>query len=269
MLKSKPLIALITLFLLLLGVGIASSALGTSGSILEKEVVPGDHLTHIMHVKLDSSDQPMDIQVELLGYGQSEDGAKRELNASLDTSPYSARPFLKVSPASFHLDPGKTQDVTLEGDIPKNIGSGGRYALVKIHSGIMGKGMVGFSLAIDVPILLTVSGSEIQNKGEIENLSLEQPVLADNQTLSLLFKNTGNHHYKPKVQAMVKNKDDSIASNVSVTSPISVLPTYSRLFKFDLNPKTPLKPGTYNLNATVRADGNVIATKEVSFEVKS
>jgi hypothetical protein len=269
MLKSKLMIASMSLVFLILVAGLASAGLGTSGSKLEKEVTSGEHITHLMQVKTDASDQSMDIQVEILGYGQSQDGAKRELNASQDISPYTARPFLSVSPSSFHLDPGKTQDVTLEGDIPKDVGSGSRYALVKIHSGAMGEGTVGFILGIDVPILLTVSGSEILDSGEIENLSLEQPISADKQTMSLSFKNTGNHHYLPKVDAVVKDKDGSIVSNVPVPSPISLLPTYSRLFKFDLNPNTPIKPGTYNLNATVSADGNVLATKEVSFEVKS
>ena len=268
MVKSKSLVALTTLVLLLLAVGTASAGLGTSGSKLEKEVSPGEHLTHVMQVKSDASDPPMDIQVELLGYGQAPNGANRELNASNDTSPYSARPFLEVSPASFHLKPGDTQDVTLEGVIPKDVGSGSRYALVKIHTGAMGKGMVGFILAIDVPILLTITGSEVLNKGEIENFSLEQPVSAAKQTLSLLFKNTGNIHYYPTVKAVVKDKDGNIAANVTVPSPISLLPTFTRLFKFDLNPETPLKPGKYNVNASVSLnDGTFLASKEVSFVV--
>ena len=82
MVKSKSLVALTTLILLLLAVGTASAGLGTSGSKLEKEVSPGEHLTHVMQVKSDASDPPMDIQVELLGYGQAPNGANRELNAS-------------------------------------------------------------------------------------------------------------------------------------------------------------------------------------------
>jgi hypothetical protein len=268
MVKSKPLIALITLVLILLAIGIASAGLGTSGSKLEKDFAPGDHLIHVMHVKSDASDPPMDIQVDLLGYGQAENGATRELNASNDTSPYSARSFLKVSPASFHLEPGNAQDITLEGDIPKDVGSGSRYALVKIHTGAMGKGMVGFILAIDVPILLTVSGSEVQNKGEIENFSLEQPVSAAKQTMSLLFKNTGNIYYYPTVKAVVTDKNGTIDANVTVPSTISHLPTFTRLFKFDLKSETPLKPGKYNVNATVSLnDGTFLASKEVSFVV--
>jgi hypothetical protein len=132
----------------------------------------------------------------------------------------------------------------------------------------MGKGMVGFILAIDVPILLTITGSEVLNKGEIENFSLEQPVSAAKQTLSLLFKNTGNIHYYPTVKAVVKDKDGNIAANVTVPSPISLLPTFTRLFKFDLNPETPLKPGKYNVNASVSLnDGTFLASKEVSFVV--
>jgi hypothetical protein len=267
--KSNLMITAMVLVFLILAAGLASAGLGTNGAKLDKEVAPGEHLTHLMQVKTDASDLPMDINVTIFGFGQYPQGANRELIASQDLSPYTARPFLTVSPVSFHLDPGKTQAVTLEGNIPKDVGAGSRYALVKFHTGAMGKGMIGFKLIIDVPILLTISGSEILDRGEIENISLEQPISADKQRLSLLFKNTGNNHYNPLMEAVVKDRDGNIASNVSIPSPISILPTYSRLFKADLNPKTPLKPGTYNLNATVSLDGKVLATKEVPFEVKS
>jgi len=272
-------ITAMVLVFLILAADLASAGLGTTGAKLEKQVAPGEHFTHLMQVKTDASDQPMNLNVTIFGFGQYPQGADRELIASQDISPYTARPFLTVSPVSFHLDPGETQDVTLEGDIPMDVGSGGRYALVNIKSGITGQGPVGIIQAIDVPILLTITGSEILDRGEIENLSIKQPISADKQTLFLSFMNTGDHHYLPKMDAIVKDENGIIiASNVSVSSvlsQISLLPTYTRLFEFDLIPKIPLKPGTYNLNATIstagafRVNGTVLATKDISFEIKS
>jgi hypothetical protein len=271
MVRSESVIISMTLVLLLLAAGVASAGLGVSGSKLEKNVAPGDKFTHVMQVKTDPSDSPVNISVDIFGITQGDDGAIAELNASKDTSAYTARPFLKVSPTSFHLDPGKTQQVTLEVDIPNDVvGSGGKYALVKIRTLPVGTGMVGFSTGVYVPIRLTFNGAEILNKGEIESINLEKVKDEDKQILFVLLKNTGNHHYYPKLNATVKDKDGKIVANASVPRGIALLPTYSRLFKPLLNSDTPLKPGTYDLNTTISMeDGTVLATKETSIEVKS
>ena len=47
------------------------------------------------------------------------DGSVLEIEPELDKSPFSARPFLKVSPSSFHLNPGGSQEVEVDGTIPR------------------------------------------------------------------------------------------------------------------------------------------------------
>ena len=271
MVRSKTAIFSVTLVLLLLASGVASAGLGVVGAKLDKNVDPGDKFTHVMQVKSDPTDNPVNISVDIFGFGQGDDGSTREINASKDTSPYTARPFLTIIPDSFHLDPGKSQQVTLDVDIPKDIvGSGGRYAVVKIHTLPVGKGMVEFSTGIYVPIRLTINGSEILDKGEIESINLEKAQYDSKQILSIWLKNTGNHHYYPILNALVKDKEGNIVANASVPRGIALLPTYSRLFKTFLNPDTPLKTGTYNVNATISMeDGTVLAAKGTSFEVKS
>jgi P pilus assembly chaperone PapD len=270
MVKRKIVSISIALVLLISAVGLASAGLRVDGAKLEQDIAPGTNLSHVMTVSTRSSDQPMDIRVELLGYGQTLDHLADEVNASQDTSHYTARPFLKVSPNSFHLDPGKSQDVKLEGDIPKDVGSGGRYAIVKIYTvPPNGNKSVKISLAVNVRVLLTISGSNILNTGEIENFSLKEPVSAEKQTLSLILKNTGNHHYKAMVEAVVKDKEGDLVANASAQG-WDLLPTYAELFSVALNPKTPLKPGMYNANATIKMeDGTLLAAKEAQFEIKS
>jgi hypothetical protein len=270
MLKSKFASISMGLIFLLLATNIASAGLLVGNAILEKDIAPGDHISHLMTVTTRDSDPSMDFKVEVMGYGQSPDGSNNELNASQDTSPYTARPFLKVSTDSFHLDPGKSQQITLDGDIPKDVGSGSRYALVNIQSLPLGNQSVNVILAVDVPVRLTINGSEILNKGEIESINLVAPVSADKQMLSLILKNTGNHHYKAQVYAEVKDKEGSIVTNASTPLVFPILPTYSRLLKLSLTPKIPFKPGTYNVNVTFSMmDGTILANKETSLEIKS
>ncbi len=271
MIRSETAIISVTLVLLLLTAGVASAGLGVIGAMLDKNITPGDQFTHVMQVRLGPSDSPVNVSADIFGFGQGDDGSMREINASQDSSPYTATPFLKISPKSFHLDSGGSQQVILDVEIPKDLsGSGGRYALVKIHTLPTGKGMIGFSSGIYVPIRLTINGSEILNKGEIESINLEKSLDQKKQVLSLLIKNTGNHHYYPVLNAVVKDKEGHIVANTSVPRSIALLPTYSRLFKSLLNPDTSLKPGTYNVTATVSMDdGTVLANKETSIEVKS
>jgi hypothetical protein len=270
MLKSKLLSISIAIIVLLLVAGLASAGLAVGGAILEKDIAPGEHLTHVIQVSTRASDLPMDIKVEVMGYGQSLDGTNIELNSSQDNGPYSAKSFLKVSLESFHLEPGEVKQVTLEGDIPSDAKSGGRYALVNIHSLRMGNGTIGVILAVDVPIRLTINGSGTLDKGEIESLRLETPVSSKHLNLSLILNNTGNHHYRPQLEAIVKDKDGNLVANASTLLGYPLLPTYPRLFKLDIKPESNLKPGKYYVDATVKTkDGSVLATKEIQFEIKS
>jgi hypothetical protein len=270
MVKSKLVQILIAIALLLLTSGLGSAGLGVGGAKLVEDIAPGDNINHVMKVQTRSSDQPMDILVDILGYGQRADGSFNILNASDDTSPYTARPFLSASPTSFHLNPGDSQEVKLVGNIPKDAGSGGRYALVKISNNPTGNGTVTIGVAVVVPVMLTILGSEILNRGEIEDLTVEKPVASAQQKLSIRFKNTGNHHYSAKADAVLKDSDGHILTNASSSLGQYTIPTFTRVIALDLKPKTPLKPGTYNVDATVSmADGTVLASKETSFEVQS
>lgn len=112
----------------------ALAGLGVSGAIFMADVNPGQSITHEITVGSDPTDPPMNLSIDVIGFGQGLDGANMELLPEDDKSPYSARPFLKATPTGFHLDPGASQKVVLEGSIPMDVGSGGRYALVSIHS---------------------------------------------------------------------------------------------------------------------------------------
>ena len=101
------------------------SGFSVSGAIFEAEVAPGQSISHNMTVSIDESDPPMNLLAEVVGFGQTLDGGNIELSPMADTSPCSARSFLSVDPTSFHLDPGESQNVLLDGIVPFDIGSGG------------------------------------------------------------------------------------------------------------------------------------------------
>jgi hypothetical protein len=103
------------------------------------------------------------------------------------------------------------------------VGSGGRYALISVHSPASGdealgsEGMVGVAVAINSLVRLTISGTELQRTGEIADLSTAGPSNAQNQNISLIFKNTGNYHYKAQAEAALKDKAKAICFASSQT----------------------------------------------------
>jgi len=155
----------------------------------------------------------------------------------------------------------------LEGRIPEDVGSGGRYAVVNIKTEPMGNGSVGVITAIDVPIMLTIKGSELIETGEITDTN----VLDDDGGLlfDLMFENTGNHHYKASSVAVIKDVNGEVVAEASTPLEVSsILPENVRQFKIQLDPEANLAPGTYTVEATViHEDGTVLDTEEATFEV--
>ncbi|VVB64180.1 Uncharacterised protein [uncultured archaeon] len=246
----------------------AYGGLGVTGALIEMEVAPGDHISQEIEVQTDVGDSPMDLLVDVMGYGQSPHGGSTEISPDKDLSPYTARPFLKASPASFHLEPGAKQVVTLEGDVPADVGAGGRYAIVNIRSQPMGNGTVGISLAINVPIRLTIKGTDQVKTGEIESLELVQPISGVEQNANLIYKNTGNCHYPFQVVATLDDKAGQVLANASVPVSSPIIPTCSWTIELPFRPLAALSAGDYNINVTVSLeDGTPLASKGIEFKV--
>lgn len=259
--------ALITLFALSLLVT-TSAGFSVSGSILKTEVNPGQEVVHVMTVKNGEDALPLlDLTAEVFGFGISPTGGNLKFSSEEDTSPYSARAFFEVSPNKFSLGPGESQEVVLEGRIPEDVGSGGRYAVVNIKTEPMGSGNVGVITAIDVPIMLTIKGSELTETGEITDIKVLEN--DDGLFALLMFENIGNHHYKASSEAVIKDESGEVVAEVStVVDASSILPENVRQFKIQLDQETDLAPGTYTVDVSViKEDGTVLDTEEATFEV--
>lgn len=259
---------ILTAIILLLILAQASSGLGVEGVIFEAEAAPGQHISHEITVSLRENEDPMDLQVEILDWGQSPYGSNQELEADAIAC-YSAKDFMRASPNSIHLGPGDSQKILVEGDVPEDVEPGGRYALVSIHSmppdaGDEGtEGMVGVAVAINALVRLTISETELQRTGEIEDLIFEGSSDAPGQDASLIFKNTGNYHYKAQAEAVLKDREGNALASSQAPLSSNIIPCASRIFKIPLQLEEDLSPGAYRLIAVVKGeDGSVLATRE-------
>lgn len=215
----------------------------------------------------------MDLQVEIQDWGQSLDGSNQELEEGA-VACCSAKDFLRASPDRIHLESGGSQKILVEGDVPKDVGSGGRYALISVHSLASGdealgsEGMVGVAVAINSLVRLTIVGTELQRMGEIADLGTDGHSNARYQNISLIFKNTGNYHYKAQAEATLKDSEGNILASSQTPLSSNIIPCASRIFEVLLVPEKDLLPGTYRIIAAVKQeDGGVLATKEMEIVI--
>ena len=229
---------------------------------------PGESFKHTTTLSIDPDDLPMNFSVAVYDVKQGLDGYIQINDKSENNYIYTAKPFINVSPSYFHLEPGRSQDITISGVLPTEIKGGGRYAAIYAESNSMEKGNMKVKLAAQIPVIITVLGDEINYSGEISNFLIDHPALTKQQNISFLFTNTGNCHYKVKIESVLKDKAGTILANTS--EPLSfdpVLPLFSKLLKTSRVLKKKLNPGAYYVDVKVRLeDDTILASKEVEFK---
>jgi hypothetical protein len=258
----------------------SSGGLAVSNAILNLMAQPGQVYTHAMLVSSGAGAQPMDIQVDVMGFGEGVNGEFIPLPAESDKSPYSARAWItQLSQTSFHLDPGAQQQVDATLTIPQDPGSDTRYAIVYIHSAAVsmsGQNGVGQILAVSVPVIVTPAGAAMNQTGLISDIKIPAVEAGKPIQIQTTVKNTGNRHFKVKGTASISD-----ASGKQVTDLIfpltstSIFPTFTRdvVFSYSsLDHPEGLQPGKYSVDIKIlREDDNgqdkLVDEKQAGFDV--
>jgi hypothetical protein len=263
--KSILSISAFILVLVLLTIAPASG-ITVSGIALVTDVSPGEQIIFNMTADAGDVSEPVDVEAHVIAFTHDLE-CNRVRIPDNETSPYTARDFLKVTPERATIEPGEKVVFTLEGIVPEDVGDGGRYALVGISTVPSGDETVGFSSGVDVPVFLTIAGSEIIETGEIIGLNLSE---GDDGGLvaEILFEHTGNHHYKASVEIVLKDHEGNIVEEVAYPSRCSLLPSTKRGCAIQIGSEADLVPGTYTVEVSViEQDGTMLDTKEATIEV--
>lgn len=264
---------LVSIAICALAISSATASLGVKGAIFNAEAAPGEHVVHELNVSLSSDEtSPVNMSADLMDWHQNPSGLSIGVKDNPDIAPYSARKFLSVSPSNFTLAPGSYQKVKIEGDMPA--GDGCRYAVVFVHiipSAEKENTGIAISFGMNTLVLLTIKDSKLVKTGEIDDMSLEEPVSSRQQNFTMAFENTGNYHYRINASALLKDeKGDILATALPASRDIKepVVPTARRKISLSFVPSSELKPGNYVASAEVAlVDGTVLATKETSFQI--
>jgi P pilus assembly chaperone PapD len=272
----KKIQVFICLCAVIMSASLCASCLQIEGAIWKETVNPGDSITKMINVSIDQKDSPTNFTIETAGLGQTLEGINKPLSAADDVSPYTAAPFLSVTPSNFSLQPGGTQTIKAEAKIPTDVGSGSRFAILSLRtlmadssSKNKGKSRVGLSIGSNIPVVFAINGTELKKTGEISDIKIEESHSAAQQNVSVILKNTGNTQYSAKV--VVKLEDDkgrSLAEGEMKSGVQAIVPPFSRLLKISLAPTESLQPGTYKVNASAELeDGTVLDSRDIQFQI--
>ncbi len=137
------------LLILMLACSAPVSAISVTGAKYMNSIPAGGTDIQKMTVGIGADEDPTDVMIEVLGFGQTRDMVYTTLSPANDISPYSARKFISLDTNTVHIEPGTKKEVTATITLPKDVGAGGRYAIIYIHA-IPGKGK-SFTTAVNVP----------------------------------------------------------------------------------------------------------------------
>ena len=247
-----------------------AAALKVEGAKIMLDVVPDTTYLFPMAVSINPTDPPSDYAVDVLGFGQSvEGGSYTPLTAADDTGAYSARPFVSVESPVIHIDPGQRRAFNAIIRVPQNVGDGGRYALIHIHSAATGGGQTAFATAIIVPVLLTVQNTKLIETGTITEMSVGDIVAGKPITVSSTLKNTGNHHYYGVVNQITVTDPAGKTVATAKADPVSNAVIPGQSVRFTTPVSTPLAVGTYTVKSDMLlGSGAVLDSRATSVTVK-
>jgi len=250
--------------------GPAAASLTVVGSKYMGEIAPGTTVTHSITLKSQPGDDPTDLSISVMGFGETPGQVYTSLSPSEDTSPYSARKFITLDSSTVHLNPGESKTVTATIAVPKDAGDGGRYAIIQLKTGPSGSGSTGYITAVSIPVMITLAKTAVSQKGTITEVNVGDIVAGQPYHIVTSLQNTGNiHYYSTQDAVKITDANKNIIASAN-TPPLTsaVIPGYT--INFDLPFNTPLSPGTYTITSQVSLfDGTILDTKTIPFEVKT
>lgn len=242
----------------------ADSSLTVKGGYLETYVGPGETHIHTMIVSSGADSPTLDIQVEAVGFGNLASGAWTMVDPAEDISPSSARELIiDITPSSFTLQPGGSQQVEARIVIPDTFDDAARYAMVHFITQPLGQsGGTGMRAAVDVPIILKSKGVPILTEGQITEVQAGEVESGKPISINTTFKNTGNFHYRAKNEVVIFDEQGTeLGKSSSSLTPLGIIPSYSveiKTFHNLTGAGEIVEPGTYQIISTVILEDDTI-----------
>ena len=261
---------LVAVFLVMfLPIAPAMAAMTLSGVKYMADVTPGATVTFPMTLSSADADAAEDYEVTVIGFGNSPNGNYLGIDPAQDTGPYTARPFITLDKTAVHIPPGGKEVITATMQVPSG-GAGGLYALINIRPKPVAATGAGssFTTAMNVPIMITLKGTQLTETGTIESVSISDAMQGKSLEVTTVFTSSGNHHYygaKNEI-AVTDSTGKEVVRTATAPSVTAIVPGGKVNFRQQIT--AALSPGTYTVDSNVfDSKGTVLDTKTVSFTV--
>jgi hypothetical protein len=237
------------------------------GKGINPEVLPGESYVQTLVVSIGKDDPPTDVLIEALGYRDGDTGVEAVLPEA-DNSPYSARMFIQPAKVMLHVEPGETKQVDVTVTIPANVGSGGRYAILRFSTVPPEQGTITIVSAIVLPVKFTIKDSQLIHSGEVTGVAIGKAVSGQPIEIFTSFRNTGNHHFKIEGQIEIRDASDKHIDTIHITTS-SPIPDGTKRIKTIYIPQAELPLGVYSVKSRLMLeDGTLLDEASGSFEVE-
>jgi hypothetical protein len=260
------------LMLVVLLCTVPASAITMTGTNYVGSIEPGGTAVLPMTIGIGSNEDPSDMVIEVMGFGQSVTSEFVPIDPVNDVTPYSARTFISLDTTSLRLEPGTSQRVNATIVLPKDVGAGGRYAIIYIHAlPVKGTGQATLTTGMVVPVLITVSGTTPSLTGSITGLDIGDLTIGQPVVITTTLKNTGNYHYRYIVNnvTLTDGNGKIVAQGSAQPWPNSIIPGNTVQYLIEPDVKD-LPAGTYTVSSKVLlAEGKVLDEKITTFTVNT
>jgi len=258
-----PVAALV--ILVLAGLAVPVSAMNLSVSEYHGNVPAGGTIKYAVLASNSWDDEPVDLLVDVNGISQKADLQYGPVDPIKDTYTYSARKFTSVDESRVHVDRGGKKQIILAFSFPADVGDGGRYATVVIHT-LPGKNVTAADTTI--PVFLTIIGSDLTIRGSITSLTAEDVAAGQPVTVTTGYKNTGKIHQENVVNTVTVSAENgnAVATNTTRLPGNALLP--DKTYAFTARPDIRNLPaGTYTILSRVTAEKELADKKTVTFTI--
>lgn len=217
----------------------AGQAIEISPPSQELEVEPGESYTLTVKIRNKSATQlPIEVRVEDF-VATGDEGQV----ALVEEGPWSVSSWTTISPDSFTLNPGETQEVEAQIDVPSDGAAGGRYgSLVFSVTGEREAGAAAVSQEIGSLFLIRIAGAVDE---QMSLVSFSAPKFSEYGPIpfSMKFRNEGNIHSRAYGLINVTNMFGHKIADI-VVPPTNVFPGAERIIKAELDKKVLIGPHT-------------------------
>jgi len=235
-----------------------SATITLSGVKFMANVTPGESITYPMTLSATNTTITTTYEFTVLGFGNNADGNYVGIDPSFDINLNSARQYITLDKPEITIAPNSAETVTMTVAVPKNI-NGGLYALINIHRKEGGLAPTGSSVttAMNVPVMLTITGNQINETGSITNINLDESNIITGY-ITTRFINTGNHHYYNAQNKITVIDSKNVQTFTGTTNPLitAIIPGQTINFTQALT----TTPGIYTIISTVSINNITLAT---------